>query len=171
MKIGQKISLGYWVVILLVGVLSCFGIYFSQRALQQVIGKTTVLLAQEMVNKTDRNIYRRIEGLQQFLNDVTVRDAILSANNEYEKLGDINQYIKEKDEQWRSAPLQTITPFMGQFVNNKLADRLKGMVEFHQNKDGYQVFAEIFITNKYGANIAQNHKTSDYYQADEEWWQ
>ena len=32
-------------------------------------------------------------------------------------------------------------------------------------------YAEIFVTNKYGVNVAQTNRTSDYYQADEEWWQ
>jgi len=171
MKIGKKISLGYGLVILLVGLLSCFGIYLSQRALKKTIGRTTVLLAQEMTNKIDRNIYRRIEGLQQFLNDTTVRETVIFANDEYDKLRDINQYIKEKDEQWIAAPAQTVTPFMAQLINNRLAQRLKDMVALYDSKEGYKVFPEIFITNKYGANIAQNQKTSDYYQADEEWWQ
>jgi GAF domain-containing protein/HAMP domain-containing protein len=30
---------------------------------------------------------------------------------------------------------------------------------------------EIFVTDLYGANIAATNRTSDYYQADEEWWQ
>jgi len=170
MRIGQKISLGYWTVIILVGILSCFGIYLSQRALQQTIGTTTVLLAQEMVDKIDRNIYRRVEALQQFLNDETVRDAILSANNEYEKLGNINKYIKEKDEEWIAQPANTVTPFMKRLIDNNLANRLKDMTIFYQKKDGYNVFPEIYVTNKYGTNIAQNQKTTDYYQADEEWW-
>jgi hypothetical protein len=32
-------------------------------------------------------------------------------------------------------------------------------------------YAEIFVTNQYGANIAQSHKTSDFRQDDESWWQ
>jgi methyl-accepting chemotaxis protein len=31
--------------------------------------------------------------------------------------------------------------------------------------------AEIFVTDKYGANVASTGRTSDYYQADEGWWQ
>ena len=33
------------------------------------------------------------------------------------------------------------------------------------------MFGEIFVTNKYGVNIGSTGRTSDYYQADEEWWQ
>ncbi|MBU1006153.1 MAG: HAMP domain-containing protein, partial [Candidatus Omnitrophica bacterium] len=43
--------------------------------------------------------------------------------------------------------------------------------EFYADRYGYRVFVEMFITNKYGVNVAQTGKTIDYYQADEEWWQ
>jgi signal transduction histidine kinase/CheY-like chemotaxis protein len=36
---------------------------------------------------------------------------------------------------------------------------------------GYEVYSEVFVTNKYGANAAATQKTSDFYQADELWWQ
>ena len=32
-------------------------------------------------------------------------------------------------------------------------------------------FIEIFITDKHGVNVCQTNKTTDYYQADEAWWQ
>ena len=38
-----------------------------------------------------------------------------------------------------------------------------------QNRD--ESLVEIFITGKKGLNTCQTNKTSDYYQADEEWWQ
>ena len=44
-------------------------------------------------------------------------------------------------------------------------------VNFYENKYGYQTFVELFATNKYGANVAQTGKTSDYRQDDEKWWQ
>ena len=31
-------------------------------------------------------------------------------------------------------------------------------------------FPEIFVTDKVGLNVGQTNKTSDYYQADEDWW-
>ena len=34
-----------------------------------------------------------------------------------------------------------------------------------------KIFAELFVTNRYGANVAQTHRTSDYRQGDERWWQ
>ncbi|MFW6138108.1 MAG: hypothetical protein ACOC7U_02940 [Spirochaetota bacterium] len=44
-------------------------------------------------------------------------------------------------------------------------------IRFYEENYGYRVFAEIFVTNKYGAAVAQTAKTSDYRQDDEQWWQ
>ena len=60
---------------------------------------------------------------------------------------------------------------MQELMNNKLSKELKEKIEFYEEKYGYKIFGEIFITNKYGANTAQTGKTSDYRQDDEEWWQ
>ncbi len=40
-----------------------------------------------------------------------------------------------------------------------------------QKSESQFKYAEIFVTNQYGGNIAQSHKTSDYKQDDELWWQ
>jgi len=56
--------------------------------------------------------------------------------------------------------------------NNPFSDRLReSFIEFSEKKYGYQNYAEVFVTNKYGANVGQTGKTTDYYQADEKWWQ
>lgn len=50
-------------------------------------------------------------------------------------------------------------------VGNELADALR---EFQSVSPQH---AELFITDRYGANLAATNRTSDYYQADEAWWQ
>ena len=40
-----------------------------------------------------------------------------------------------------------------------------------QKSESQFKYAEIFVTNQYGANVAQSHKTSDFRQDDETWWQ
>ena len=71
----------------------------------------------------------------------------------------------------QNAPKETITPFMWELMNNRLAGELKEKIEFYEEQYGHLVYAEIFVTNKYGVNTGQSGKTSDYYQADEKWWQ
>ncbi|MEE9323115.1 MAG: ATP-binding protein, partial [Candidatus Aenigmarchaeota archaeon] len=99
------------------------------------------------------------------------REVVIESNREFENLDNIQDHINEKDREWISVPKGTITPFMQELMNNELSMELKEIVDFHEEKYGYMVFGEIFVTNKHGVNVGQTGKTTDYYQADEEWWQ
>lgn len=50
------------------------------------------------------------------------------------------------------------------YLSNDCSEFLK---KFQQENPG---FKEIFITDAKGLNVCQTNKTSDFYQADEEWW-
>jgi signal transduction histidine kinase len=78
--------------------------------------------------------------------------------------------MNQQDTEWISAPKETVTHFMKELIANDLSEELRGLMYFYEEKYGYKVIGEIFVTNKYGANVAQSGKTSDYYQADEQWW-
>jgi len=56
-------------------------------------------------------------------------------------------------------------PFMRAILTNEIAGQLNSFRALHQ------VFAEIFVTDANGRLLASTDKTSDYWQADEEWWQ
>ncbi len=54
-----------------------------------------------------------------------------------------------------------------------VSSRLKNgtAVELREYRNTLQENVEVFLTDKYGGIIASTNRTSDYYQADEEWWQ
>ena len=52
-----------------------------------------------------------------------------------------------------------------ELLHNRCARRLKKFQATHP------MFAEIFITDLVGMNVCQSNMTSDFYQADELWWQ
>ena len=103
--------------------------------------------------------------------DLILQNSVLESNREFEKLSDIQAYINKKDLEWTSAPKKSITPFMQKKINNVLSNELRERINYFKNKYGYDVFSELIVTNKYGANVAQSGKTTDYRQDDEEWWQ
>ena len=82
-------------------------------------------------------------------------------------------YITQQDNDWKSAPTEeTITPFMQSLISNEIAQGIKkNSVEKINPRTGHSAFAEVFLTNEYGATIAQSGKISDYRQDDEDWWQ
>src|SRR4029434_5140927 len=56
-------------------------------------------------------------------------------------------------------------PFMRAILTNEIAGQLNSFRALHQ------AFAEILVTDGNGRLLASTDKTSDYWQADEEWWQ
>ncbi len=54
-------------------------------------------------------------------------------------------------------------------IRDPTADILRSIMDVDQKSESRFKYAEIFVTNQYGANVAQSHKTSDFRQDDEMW--
>ena len=73
-------------------------------------------------------------------------------------------YLALLDEQWQAAK-DDADPIIHDALNNNVA------YELREYQGRFPEFVEIFLTNKYGGNISSTNRTTDYYQADEAWWQ
>ncbi len=174
MLIRQKLLSGFACVALFVVGVGYLAVSTSERALRKSIGEQSATLAGAISAKIDRNIYHRIEQVQVYSQDIGGESELAKSNQEFEELDNVQEYIEEKDEAWKVAGKEEITPFMQDLINNELSKQIREefeLKEAYRAKYGYAVFGEIFLTNRYGVNVAQTQKTSDYYQADEEWWQ
>ncbi|MBN1272559.1 MAG: HAMP domain-containing protein [Candidatus Aminicenantes bacterium] len=174
MKIKYKLILGFSLVALCVAVVGHMSLRRSQNALQRIIGDESSVLADNILDKINRDIAQRIENLRIFSRNLADETLLIRSNREFENMEDVHNYLNAKDEEWRSAAEGEITPFMDNLINNGLSKKIRNEFElksYYEQKYGFKVFGEIFVTNKYGANIAQTGKTSDYRQDDEEWWQ
>jgi len=89
-----------------------------------------------------------------------VQDSVEQAN--LEGTPDLAR-LNSLDNQWKKASDQS--SLIQNVLNNDLAGEL---LELQERLPQY---AELFVTDRYGAVIAATGRTSDYYQADEEWWQ
>jgi len=171
-KISQKLIIAFTYIVLLTALLGYISVNTGQKALREAVGQSSVILVRETLDKIDRGIYYRIERWESYIfANPILSEVIAESNQEFERLDNTQNYINGKDREWTAAPKETITPFMRELINNKLSQNIKRKADSYKKGDGYEVFPEVFATNKYGANVAQTQKTSDYYQADEEWWQ
>jgi PAS domain S-box-containing protein len=171
MKLIHKIILGFFVIILLIWVVEYFALSTGKRALKKSIEESSELLAVKIMDEIDKNIYRRIEETQLYAKDFLLQRSVLVSNQSFEHLGDVEEYINKIDREWISVPKGAITPFMHQIISNDLSKELRARKKYYEAKYGYPVFSEIIVTNKYGANVGQTGKTTDYRQDDERWWQ
>lgn len=175
-NIRRKIIAGFLIVVMLVSTIGFFSIAQSQEFLQRSIGEGSRLLARESMDKISSVISHRIEEIQfqTHSSNSKFQDLVKKSNQEFSTLGseqEIYNYIVEKDIEWVSTSKNETIYLMEDVLNNNISKKLMKNLEFYSGLYNYTLFGEIFVTNKYGANIGSTGRTSDYYQADEEWWQ
>ncbi|MCH9022658.1 MAG: sensor histidine kinase [Planctomycetes bacterium] len=155
----------------MIWVVGYFAVYTGKITLQKSIGESSISLAKEILTEIDRDIHSRIVSFQAYSKNHLLQTTVSESNQKFEAMDNRQKYIDTKDQEWTSAPKKMITPFMAESINNKLSEELRDKLNFFDQKYGYPVFGEVFLTNRFGANVAQTGKTSDYKQNDESWWQ
>ena len=171
MKISQKLLLVFLLMALLIWAVGGYAVYASRKALTQSIGEGSVSLARKILDQIDRDIHSKIEIFQTCSKDFFLQAAVAKSNQQFAKIDNIQAYINQKDQEWVSASKGTITPFMQKLLSSELSGELREKLKFYEEDYGYSVFPEIYVTNKYGVIIATTGRTSDYLQADEQWYQ
>lgn len=106
-----------------------------------------------------------IEQLSVHLSSPTWKNAVEEANKKYEAIASeaLRDTMTEMDRKWGLA--SDDNPLVKEILDRPLSVRLRRLAE---NDAGV---AEIFVTDRHGGIVATSLKTSDFYQADEEWWQ
>ena len=172
LKIGTKLISSFLLIVLLMAILAFYSAGISQTFLKDAVGKSSKFLAEEMLQRIDQGIYLMLEVFQTHLKHQALQNTVLKSNEEFEKLASIENFVAQKDREWTTAAEEEVTSHMNALLSNELSNELREeFIRFYEEKYGYRVFAEVFATNKYGANVAQTGKTTDYRQDDEEWWQ
>jgi len=145
LRIRTKLIASFMVIVLLMIVLAFYVVVVSRKTLQESVGKSSIFLADETMTRIDQSIYLRLEDLQRQTKDLLLQKTVLGSNAASESLSD---------------------------VNNDLSNDLKEtFIQFYERKYGIRIFAEILVTDEYGATIAQTGSSTDYKQDDKEWWQ
>ena len=100
--------------------------------------------------------------------DEVLLQAVETQNNSYEgSAADIQTRLDARDAQWRAADAadNNNDPLVRQNLSNAVAR------EVTKYQQAFPDNIEVFVTDVYGGLAGSTDRTSDYYQADEEWWQ
>lgn len=147
-----------------------FFLSYTEDIFKNHAGENAVAVVQSAFDTIQKNVQFRIEFVESYSSDTLLHQAIIESNDAFMQIGSVDQFIQHYDQHWNDAST-TVTDFKQSLLENTLANELGEFSEFFYEKYEYRVYPEIFVTNKFGANIAQTGQTSDYYQADEIWWQ
>ncbi len=171
MRIGHKLILGTLVLVSLIWVVGFYAVETSREALQTAIEVSSAKLAAEAMDEVDRSIHNSIQEWRAHLTSDLVHRTMKASNEWFAKLQDAQGYIDQQDRDWREAANDETTPLMVELLDNELSASLRWKLAVLEEYLGYKVYGEVFVTNAYGANVAQTGRTSDYRQDDEVWWQ
>jgi diguanylate cyclase (GGDEF)-like protein len=171
MKITYKLISGFTVVILLTLLLGYLSIHISQNALRQVLGDRSVLITEQLLHKIEMRVHKNIEVFEEYITTPVLIAELKRSNAEFAALADRNAVIDARDAAW-TASTERMTPVAATILFNSTSSRIREKMNFYDRRSiGNKVFGEIFVTNRYGVNIAMSNKTTDYRQDDEAWWQ
>jgi GAF domain-containing protein/HAMP domain-containing protein len=109
----------------------------------------------------------QVENLKILALDDSIQNAIRTANTAYSgnEAKDLNN-ILALDQEWRTAVSENAHSFVIDWqLSNQVARDLQAYRSLYPDN------VETFATDGKGALVGANNLTSDYYQADESWWQ
>ena len=146
--------------------------YFVENEMIKVPSKTMddqTLIDNLQVLQGEINM--KIEQSRKLVNLPQIQHALVESNTSFTKTGSPEEIMRQIEQRWQSSDPDVPDSVAYNLINNPAADVLCSIMDVDQKSESQFKYAEIFVTNVYGANIAQSEKTSDYIQNDELWWQ
>ena len=171
MKLAHKLILGMLIPALVIGLVGMYVLNIGQASMRTVINDTSAAYVSAIMDEIDRAMHSRIIGWQAYANGQDIQEYLVDANRAFEDLGDPESIIDSRDASWRAVADDKKTPFMKRLLQHRMSRLLRGLRNRLNQGFGQTIYPEIFITNRYGAIVAQTNRTSDYRQSDEIWWQ
>ncbi len=171
MKLSHKLILGMLVPALVIGVVGTYVLNIGQTSMRSVINDTSAAYVSAVMAEIDRTMHSRIVGWQAYSSGQDIRDFLIGANDRMADRPDPEALIAERDAEWRATPPDKPNALMRKALNNRVSRLLRGLQNRLNQGLGHILYPEIFITNSFGAVVAQSNVTTGYQQSNETWWQ
>lgn len=141
----------------------------SQRLRLLEVGREHVhSMAAHTARRLDLLLERTVEQVEQLGLSQSLATELETANRSYEGLGEqeARSRLLALDAEWLSVTDPSESEIVGRCLSNPAARQLRLFQTCAPER-----FAEIMLTDRAGALHSATNVTTDYYQADEEWWQ
>jgi hypothetical protein len=136
----------------------------ADRALEGTIGNHFKTIAEHGASEVSQFIHDRVTDVGVMALESSIADAVVGANSEYEGKSDaaIAAQVQQLEKVWNTPASE---PLVGKILASPASRMLRRQRDFDRR------FLRITVTDARGGTVAATHKTLDYYQADEEFWQ
>ncbi|MFH1563598.1 MAG: PDC sensor domain-containing protein [Nitrospirota bacterium] len=154
----------FWMVGLVVGslIISSTGCGKKEEGKKGVSEKEVAVKAEKIV--LSKEVEQILEKKMGLIKKLAADSLIIKAtreSNQKNKDTTLSEILR-LDNKWKKA--EGMDEFIKSFITNECAQYL---MDFQEANEG---FPEVFIADEKGLIVAETNRTSDYYQADEDWW-
>lgn len=156
----------FWLLITLVPI-AAVGLYslsHSERALSRMVGTHLASIAESTSAEVSQFVHDCVLDAGVIAIEPTIVNTVATANKAYAGMGEaaFNSRINGTEKIWN-------TPAANGMVEQILAAPASKLLRRHGDLD--RRLLRITVTDERGAVVAATHKTLDYFQGDEEFWQ
>ena len=146
--------------------------YFIENKIIQVPSQTAddILLINNL-QILQAEINMKTEQSYELVNLPEIQQFLAESNTSFARTGSPEEIIRQVEERWQSSDPDVPDSIAFNLIHNPAANVIRSVIDADQKSESQFKYAEIFVTNQYGANVAQSGKTTDYRQDDEDWWQ
>jgi len=171
-KIGTKLILFFVTTVLLIAAIAAYSVYESRLSLGDSIGSSFTFSADTLLREIQETIFLKMELIELITENPAVQREVAMSNREFAGLRDVERYMDKIEEEWKAPEKKRGSGFKDKLLESGLSLELRRqLIDFFVEKYGATTFAEVFVTNRYGAVIALTDKVPDYRQDDEVWFQ
>ena len=171
MTVTKRFKLSLSMIVILSVALSLSAYFHSRKILYHSVEKYQQMHASTIIDEIDRLLHNRVALWRAYVETEQLQSVLDKSNNFYAQLKTPDQFIALKEQQWLATPEGVNSAFMEAILNAPLSQDMLKMIEIFAQEKEFKIFGEVFLTNSFGVNVSQTHRTTDFIQSDELWWQ
>lgn len=164
--IKRKLTLIIAVSVAIITITGAILTYFAgSTVLMRILGREYSQIANTLNKYAVSTLRGEIEDAMSYATRPLWKDIVIESSSRYKGMSaeSIRLKLIEVDKKWITA--KPGDPILKERLDNRVSVGMGDILKARTK------ISEIFITDRYGGVVASSNKTSDFYQADEEWWQ
>ena len=160
----QRLLIGLLATVVPISLVGLYALEKSHDALEDTVGTHYKIVAESTAREVSQFIHDRVTNVGTMATEPSIVDVITASNRLYQGRNDqsITDQIQRIEEGWNTP---ASTSLVARILSSDASVRLRRYLRTDPR------FLRITVTDERGATVAATHKTLDYYQADEEFWQ
>lgn len=160
----RKLLIGLVVTVVPISIVGLYSMTHSQNSLERMVGVHFRIIAEHVSSEVAQFVNDRSTSVGALAFEPAVMDAVKAANQSYQGMSDqaSADRMGQIEKIWNTP---AATPTVERILSNPASRLLRRYRELDRR------FLRITVTDEKGAVVAATHKTLDYLQADEDFWQ